>query len=572
MAGAFDFFVDESLLEQLLGGGDSTKNKKDGNVKLSPSPAPVVALAPAGTPVASPAAFEAQASPQIDDEAPAAFDEVVEEAPAQESLATDAWRQADRLYAAGDLVAAAQAYEQAAVIASTDAALVSTLCYNAALCWLQAGQLDPALQSLKNSLEGSAESRSVRLALALTCFRLNQHADAVEHCNRVLAANPADEDALLGKLQALCGAQNFEEATQVCTAFRDLHPRSAIGFEATLAVCAARKDRAGVEQAARDLREVNPESTIALKVLAAVAIAERDFETAASHCDALIASPDADFESCLHAAETFQQCGRLGQAAEAAARASQIDPQSHEALLKLAECQQTLEQWEDAKTTYRRAVTLNPNCPDALWNLALVFEQLGSFDQATESLTVAVRIRPEWEEASIRLASLQAAGGRLHEASAVLEHCLMLRKDWPEALFLTGIVLHQMGQSGPAQDAVLKALEFKPDETSWIESLERIAVDRDDALVALDCHEKLAESNIETPEMAYNLGVVLQKENEPELAAKCYVRALEQKPDFDLALLNLGYALRDLGREDEARACWGKAVRLDPSMATGYFQ
>ena len=147
----------------------------------------------------------------------------------------------------------------------------------------------------------------------------------------------------------------------------------------------------------------------------------------------------------------------------------------------------------------------------------------------------------------------------------------MLRKDWPEALFLSGIVLHQMGQSGPAQDAVLKALEFKPDETAWIESLERIAVDRDDALVALDCHEKLAESNIETPEMAYNLGVVLQKENEPELAAKCYVRALEQKPDFDLALLNLGYALHDLGREDEARACWGKAIRLDPALACGYF-
>ena len=49
------------------------------------------------------------------------------------------------------------------------------------------------------------------------------------------------------------------------------------------------------------------------------------------------------------------------------------------------------------------------------------------------------------------------------------------------------------------------------------------------------------------------------------------VNSLEHKPDFGLALLNLGHALRELGREEEARACWGKAIRLDPSLAAGYF-
>ena len=172
----------------------------------------------------------------------------------------------------------------------------------------------------------------------------------------------------------------------------------------------------------------------------------------------------------------------------------------------------------------------------------------------------------------MRLASMHVVRGTFVEAAAILEHCLMLRKDWPEALFQLGKVLHQLGQTGAAQETVLKAIALKPDETSWLQYLECIAVERDDLLVALHCHEKLAGLNIESPETVYNLGIVLQNDHEPELAAKCFVRALEQRPDFGLALLNLGHSLRELGRDDEARACWSKAILLEPSLAAGYFE
>jgi tetratricopeptide (TPR) repeat protein len=584
MAGAFDFYVDESLLEQLLGGGGSTKAKKDGPAKPSPSPVPapaeeapaiaVEASAASVAPGLEPEKVAPEASPVTAplEEAPVSADPVPEMAVAQPDPSLAKWIDADRFFAQADFAGAASAYRDAAQLAESDATRASTLFYNAGVSDLSAGHLDSARQMLCQSLERAPESRTVRLALAQTCLKMGQSAEAAESFDQVLAAAPADEDALLGKIQALCGAQDYDGANEVCAAFRNHHPQNPLGFEAALAVAAARKDRAAVEQWARELLQVQPQSKTALKVLAAVAIAQRDYASAAGYCESLLAiGQDPDFETCLHASETFQNCERFEQAIEAARRAVAQNPDSFEALLRLAESQQKVELWEEARENYQKAVAIQPNCPDALWNLALIFEQLGALAEAADTLTAAVRMRPDWQDASLRLASLQAASGRLQEASAVLEHCLMLRKDWPEALFLSGIVLHQMGQSGPAQDAVLKALELKPDETSWIESLEQIAVERDDALVALDCHEKLADSNIETPEMAYNLGVVLQIENEPELAAKCFVRALEQKPDFCHALLNLGHALRQLGREDEARACWGKAVRLDPTLATGYF-
>jgi tetratricopeptide (TPR) repeat protein len=575
MAGAFDFYVDESLLEQLLGGGDSSKAKKDGKAKPVPTPAPV-APAPAPAPKAIEIAPVAPAEPVP---APVAIpvpapDPVVETAPVPaRDPVVEAWLEGDRYFAEGQFASAAAAYVQAAnLVDSGDAARRSTLFCNAGLAWLRVNEFNPAVEVLSQAATADPQSRPVRFALALAFLRLNQPQYAVLQFEPLLADTPSDPDALLGKMQALCALGDFEQANAVSEQFREHHPGNAAGLEAALSIRAALQDRDGVEQAAKDLLALDAGSTTALKVLAAVAIARQDFAAAVNYFDVLTASErNPDFDTLIHAAAAYQANGQFDRAARTAHKALDLQPDSFEAANRLAEVQHKQDAWQDALASYRKAIELNPECPETLWNLALVQERLGSIDDATDSLTAAVRIRTDWQDASMRLAVLHLEAGRFQEGAAVLEHCLMLRNDWPEALFRLGTAFHRMGQPGPAQEAVLKALELKPDETAWIEYLEQIAVERNDALVALDCHERLAEASIESPEMAYNLGVVLQNENEPELAAKCYVRALEKKPDFGLAMLNLGHALQDLGREDEARACWSKAVLLDPELAAGYF-
>ena len=558
MAGAFDFYVDESLLEQLLGGGasDSSKSRKDGK--------PKAAITPVGAMPVPTGAVE-----------PARPDLTPEPLAAPENPSVALWHSADQLFAAGDFTGAASQYRDAANIAGSDPSdlsILSTLHYNTGVAWLQAQSFEPAVAAFTQAVAAASDSRSARLALGLAHLRLDHAPEAIAEFDHVLAVNAHDADALLGKIQALCSIQRFDEASSTCLIFRTQYPQDPAALEALLAIRAAQQDRDGVEQAAKDLVQLKPNATTALKVLVAIAIARQDFELAAGHCDTLTADgQECDLDGWLHAAATYQSAGQFEKAAIAAAQALALQPDSFDASVRYAESQQKLGNFEDARASYLKAIAQDPNSPDVLWNLSLVYESLGSQDEAVEVLTRAVQIRTDWQDASMRLAMLHSARGKFVEAAAVLEHCLMLRKDWPEALFQLGLVLHQLGQTGPAQETVLKALEARPDETSWLEYLERIALERDDALVALDCHEKLAELNIESPETVYNLGVVLQNDNEPELAAKCYVRALEQRPDFGLALLNLGHALRDLGREEEARACWSKAILLDPSLSAGYF-
>jgi TolA-binding protein len=55
------------------------------------------------------------------------------------------------------------------------------------------------------------------------------------------------------------------------------------------------------------------------------------------------------------------------------------------------------------------------------------------------------------------------------------------------------------------------------------------------------------------------------------MAAECYQSALEKKPDFPEAMLNLGHALKATGKEEEAKQVWSKAVAADPTLADKYF-
>jgi tetratricopeptide (TPR) repeat protein len=49
-----------------------------------------------------------------------------------------------------------------------------------------------------------------------------------------------------------------------------------------------------------------------------------------------------------------------------------------------------------------------------------------------------------------------------------------------------------------------------------------------------------------------------------------YQKALDQRPGFPQALLNLGHAWMSLGRQEEAHTCWQAALRSDVELAENF--
>ena len=67
-----------------------------------------------------------------------------------------------------------------------------------------------------------------------------------------------------------------------------------------------------------------------------------------------------------------------------------------------------------------------------------------------------------------------------------------------------------------------------------------------------------------------NLGNALSEQGKLDEAIACYRRAIELDPKFALAHNNLGVALQDQGKLDEAIACYRKAIELDPKCAPAH--
>jgi len=122
-----------------------------------------------------------------------------------------------------------------------------------------------------------------------------------------------------------------------------------------------------------------------------------------------------------------------------------------------------------------------------------------------------------------------------------------------------------------AQTGFEQALVIHPDSVDALRGLAGLALERGQIARALELHNKLLALGERTPEFLYNLALLQQQSGNP-LAAKHYEEALSLAPNFPEALLNLGLALQSLGRDDEARVSWKKAIDPKPELALGYFQ
>ncbi len=155
----------------------------------------------------------------------------------------------------------------------------------------------------------------------------------------------------------------------------------------------------------------------------------------------------------------------------------------------------------DAIGLYERALAIAPLDPRLVFGLATVLEQQGEVDRAIELARRMLAVDPED----------------------------------PSALNFVGYVLAEHDRSLPeARRLVERALELRPDEAAFLDSL----------------------------------GWILVKQGDPTGGHALLVRAAAKLPDDAEVLEHLGEALRRLGRPTEAAAAFDRALRaleLDPN-------
>ncbi len=112
--------------------------------------------------------------------------------------------------------------------------------------------------------------------------------------------------------------------------------------------------------------------------------------------------------------------------------------------------------------------------------------------------------------------------------------------DWLEALVNLGQAQWRSGDFEDAKATLLQAVAKHPQSVDALRVLAALSVEMGDYIQALDAESKLQELGEPIPELAFNIGVLLEKSNLYEDAARTYRRAADEKAGFRRGLAQSG--------------------------------
>jgi tetratricopeptide (TPR) repeat protein len=225
-----------------------------------------------------------------------------------------------------------------------------------------------------------------------------------------------------------------------------------------------------------------------------------------------------------------------------------------------------------ARAAYEQALEVSPELGGVLWNLVLAAERDGNTGETEKLLERLLVVEPERQDARFRLGYLQLQRGEYAGAVDSFEACLKKRRDWLEARLNLGLACWKFGDLDAAAATFRVVLAINPKQAEALRSLAAVAIEQKNAAEAREAMQKLDALGAATPELNYNLGLLLQAAGDHSAAAECYRNTLQHKPQFSGALINLGHALRAAGQDEQAKQLWSQAVAADPELAGRYFR
>ena len=192
----------------------------------------------------------------------------------------------------------------------------------------------------------------------------------------------------------------------------------------------------------------------------------------------------------------------------------------------------------EARRAFGRATEADDNMAAAWEGLGRALTEMGEADRAVRAVANALRARPAWwpyYEDLLRLhreTGDQGAAAQMEEAMRVVfERTLdSTRRCWWEEHRSQGEFLMATGQLVAAAVEFRRAARWYPDD----------------------------------PLAYYSLGLLHQRQDQPDSARAWFLRTLAVAPRHAEALNNMGTAFEKLGRPDSAAACYRRALSLRP--------
>jgi serine/threonine-protein kinase len=320
--------------------------------------------------------------------------------------------------------------------------------------------------------------------------------------------------------------------------------------------------------------ELGPRDTIFYTNLAVVLGEEGRFDEALAVDRKALESDSQSARIYMNLGNTLADQGRLDDSLASLKRAVELAPNDWMCHYNLAFTLKDQHKFDEAAASYRRALELAPNDAQAHDALGLVLVQQRKFDEAVASCQRAVELDGKVAEYHFNLGHALASQNRLDDTIAEYRRAVEL--DPKDARFHLNLAIH-LRNKGELDEALASyrraasiwagkhdafAVEWYATAKREIEAL-RPRIAHRNRLLAVLRGESDSKDAAELGEAA-NLG---HQRGEYALAVRANRLAIELEPKTARLHLNLGIALEQLGRLDDAIASYQRAVELDPKVA-----
>ncbi|HMC57438.1 MAG TPA: DUF4388 domain-containing protein, partial [Gemmatimonadaceae bacterium] len=227
--------------------------------------------------------------------------------------------------------------------------------------------------------------------------------------------------------------------------------------------------------------------------------------------------------------------------------------------------------WDEAADGYRRITAHADAPPAAFHNLALALEHMGDLEGARVALENALerggsddpRIHTSLGAVHLLLGDVGAADAALVEADA-------LSQPHPAAAWYHYAALSAAWQSDltHARSILEDGIARHPHSAALHNNLSVLLERSGDASHALQAAQRGAAEDAHLPQLHKNVGDLYYRSGRYDDARTAFERAVGARPDLGGDVyLKLGNIHLRQRRTDDAIACWGRALEMDPHNA-----
>ncbi|WP_146987216.1 tetratricopeptide repeat protein [Bradyrhizobium macuxiense] len=219
---------------------------------------------------------------------------------------------------------------------------------------------------------------------------------------------------------------------------------------------------------------------------------------------------------------------------------------------------------DEAIALCERGLSRQPGEPMLSHLLAAVLFAKGEIAPARRHVETSLARRPDNAAARLLAGRLARSGGEFDAALAHLERAIALKpqRDAFVEKARTLDLASRKGQAREAWEAILKAI---PEHQEANARLGRLAWEDGELAKAASLLAR-ATASPAPASVWFDLGVAKQDLRDHDGAAHAYRTALEIKPDYAEAALNLGIALQEDGKPDAAMQAFARAYGLRPKL------